>query len=143
MKDLSSKVRAFAFRLTPKSDLKKSILTFAEKKKIKAGAIATCVGSLERLHIRFANQKEGKAKKGFFEIVSLTGTFSNSSCHLHISVADHTGKTVGGHLLDNNLIYTTGEVVVLDLTDLSFDRKPDPSYGYNELTVGRRNNAKK
>jgi predicted DNA-binding protein with PD1-like motif len=125
MNNFSSKVRAFAFRLTPKSDLKKSILSFAEKKKIKAGAIASCVGSLEQFHLRFANRKKGRVKKGFFEIVSMVGTFSNSSCHLHISVTDRLGKTVGGHLLDGNLIYTTAEVVVLDLADLRFDRKPD------------------
>jgi len=138
MKNLSSDVRAFAFRLRPKEDLKKSILAFADENKIKAGSIVTCVGSLEQFHIRFANQRKGEIIKGFFEIVSLTGTFSNLSCHLHISVSDQSGNTVGGHLLDDNLIYTTGEIVVLELPDLSFARELDSTYGFKELIIEKR-----
>src|SRR5215831_20234460 len=99
--DASSGARAYAFRLKPKDDLKKSILAFAEENKIDAGSIVTCVGSLEQYHIRFANQKGGELKKGFFEIVSLTGTFSSTSCHLHISISNNTGVIAGGHLLDD------------------------------------------
>ena len=135
----SSDVRTYAFRLKPKDDLKKSILAFAEENKIKAGSIATCVGSLEQFHIRFANQKDGELGKGFFEIVSLTGTFSNTSCHLHISISNNAGITLGGHLLDDNIIYTTAEIVVLELIDLNFKRELDSTYGFNELVVTRRN----
>src|SRR6267154_1500505 len=135
MNNPSSGTRAFAFRLKPKDDLKKSIIAFAEENKITAGSMVTGVGSLEQFHIRFANQPKGKIKKGFFEIVSLTGTFSGSFCHLHISVSDQTGNTIGGHLLDDNIIYTTAEVVVIDLTDLEFKRAPDVTYGFNELVV--------
>ena len=138
MKNLSSGVKAYAFRLNPKDDLKKSILAFAEENKIKAGSIGTCVGSLEQFHIRFANQQRGEMKKGFFEIVSLSGTFLNASCHLHISVADHFGNTIGGHLLDENLIYTTAEIIVLELTDLEFKRELDLTYGFKELIVENR-----
>ncbi len=139
MKESSSEVKAYAFRLKPKDDLKKSILVFAEENKIKAGNIVTCVGSLEQFHIRFANQRNGELKKGFFEILSLTGTFSNSSCHLHISISDLTGITIGGHLLDDNLVYTTAEIVVLELSDLEFNRKLDLTYGFKELIVEKRN----
>ena len=135
----SSDVRTYAFRLKPKDDLKKSILAFAEENKIKAGSIVTCVGSLEQFHIRFANQKDGELGKGFFEIVSLTGTFSNTECHLHISISNNAGIALGGHLLDDNIIYTTAEIVVLELTDLNFKRELDSTYGFNELVVTRRN----
>jgi predicted DNA-binding protein with PD1-like motif len=132
----SSGSRAFAFRLKPKDDLKKSILAFAEENKIKAGSIVTGAGSLEQF--RFANQKKGEVKKGFFEMASLTGTFSGTSCHLHLSVSDHEGKTLGGLLLDDNIIYTTAEVTVIDLTELEFKRAPEATYGFNELVVGQR-----
>jgi len=135
----SSDMRVYAFRLKPKDDLKKSILAFAEEKKINAGSIVTCVGSLEQFNIRFANQKKGELRKGFFEIVSLTGTFSNSSCHLHISLSDNTGVTLGGHLLDDNIIYTTAEIVILDLIDLKFARDLDSTYGFKELVITNRN----
>jgi len=138
MKKFSSEAKAYAFRLKPKDDLKKSILVFAEENKIKAGSIISCVGSLEQCHIRFANQKKGELKNGFFEIVSLTGTFSNSSCHLHISISDHLGNTIGGHLLDDNIIYTTAEIVVIELTDLDFKREIDSTYGLKELVVENR-----
>ena len=138
----SSDTKVYAFRLKPKDDLKKSILAFAEENKIKAGSIVTCVGSIEQFHIRFANQKNGEIKKGFFEIVSLTGTFSNTSCHLHISISDNTGATLGGHLLDDNVIYTTAEIVILELTDLNFIRELDSTYGFNELVITKRNQVR-
>jgi len=133
----SSKINGYVFRLRPHDDLRKCILQFAKTNKLKAGAIVSGVGSLEQFNIRFANQPGGTIKKGFFEIVSLTGTFSDASCHLHISVSDHEGQTIGGHLLDENLIYTTAEIVVINLGDLEFKRITDPTYNYKELVVSR------
>jgi predicted DNA-binding protein with PD1-like motif len=133
----SSNNIVYVFRLMPHQDLKKSILEFAKANQIEAGIILTCVGSLEKLNLRYANQKEGTSAKGYFEIVSLTGTFTSLSCHLHLCVSDNTGKTTGGHLLEDNLIYTTAEIAIAALTDLVFERTPDPTYGYHELNVKR------
>jgi len=138
MPSLPSEVKAFTFRLKPKDDLRKSIQAFAEENQIKSGSIITCVGSLEQFHIRFANQKTGEIRTGFFEILSLTGTFSHLSSHLHLTVSNQVGHTIGGHLLDDNLVYTTAEIVVLELTDLVFKRELDPTYGFNELIVSKR-----
>jgi predicted DNA-binding protein with PD1-like motif len=125
----------YVFRLLPHQDLKQSILEFARAAKIEAGVILTCVGSLEQYNLRFANQKEGSKQRGYFEIVSLTGTFSQMACHLHMSISDSEGKTTGGHLLDDNLIFTTAEIAIADLPELKFEREPDPTYGYAELKV--------
>lgn len=133
----SSKLKGYAIRLHPHDDLKKSILQFAKSNKLKAAAIASAVGSLEQFNIRFATQPNGTIRKGHFEIVSLTGTFSDTSCHLHILVSGPDGQTVGGHLMDENLIYTTAEIVVISLVDLEFDRITDPTYDYKELVVRR------
>jgi predicted DNA-binding protein with PD1-like motif len=127
-----------AFRLKPHLDLKEAITTFAKDNSIKAGAIVSCVGSLEQFNIRFADQPEGTFKKGFFEIVSLTGTFDQDTSHIHISVSDERGDTIGGHLMNNNLVYTTAEIVIVELTDLEFTRENDPAYGYLELVVKRK-----
>src|SRR4051812_329561 len=121
---LSSASRVYVFRLTPHQDLKKELLDFAKKNNISAAIIVTCVGSLEYFNIRYANRKEGCESKGYFEIVSLAGTLSKSSAHLHISVSDSDGKTFGGHLLDGNLIYTTAEVAIAEMIDISFERSP-------------------
>jgi predicted DNA-binding protein with PD1-like motif len=127
------------FRLKPHQDLKKSILEFAKQKGMGAGIVLTCVGSLEQSNLRFANQKSGKMMRGHFEIVSLTGTFSDKTCHLHISVSDQTGKTFGGHLLDNNLIFTTAEIAIAEINDIVFEREVDETYGYAELVITHRN----
>jgi uncharacterized protein len=133
-----SKMKTTAIRLKPHQDLKKELMAFAAKEKIKAGCIVTCVGSLEQINLRFANQSEGKSLKGHFEILSLVGTFSETSAHIHLSVADNTGVTIGGHLLDDNLIYTTAEIVIGELTDVEFKRETDSTYGYQELVVKKR-----
>jgi len=136
---MHSASKMYAFRLKPHEDLKKSVLQFARDHSIKAGAIVTCVGSLEQFHLRFANQKSGTKKSGHFEIVSCTGTFSDDgTAHLHVSVSDSTGNTIGGHLMDESLIYTTAEIVIAELSDLQFERVPDPTYGYPELRVSPR-----
>jgi len=142
-KNPHSKTIAYAFRIQPREDLKKAILSFAAKNSIKAGAIVTAVGSLEQYNIRFANRGEGTSKKGHFEIVSLVGTFSDSACHLHLSISDNRGKTIGGHLLDGNLIYTTAEIVLIKLTELEFRRYVDAEYGYRELVVIKNSKKKR
>ena len=131
--NLPSSSKATAIRLAPHQDLKKELLKVGSNSK--AGFVITCVGSLEQVNLRFANQENGTLLKGHFEILSLVGTFSDSGAHLHISVADSTGRTIGGHLLDDSLIYTTAELVIGELTDLQFDRIVDSTYGYKELSV--------
>jgi len=128
-------VKAHAFRLKPGQDLKKEINKIVTDQQIKAGWISTCVGSLTNFNIRYANQPEGSSGSGHFEIVSLTGTVSVNGSHLHISISDSTGKTIGGHLLDSNIIYTTAEIVILSSDEFEFKREKDGSTPWEELQV--------
>ncbi len=105
-------LKIHAFRLKPGQDLKKEIADFAKKESIGAGWVMACVGSLTAVNLRFANQPTGAKMTGHFEIVSLTGTISPDGLHLHMSVADSLGRVTGGHLLDENLVYTTAELVI-------------------------------
>lgn len=132
---MEGQLQVHVFRLTPHQDLKRGVMEYAKTNSISAGIVLTCVGSLEEFHIRFANEKVGEMQRGFFEIVSLTGTFSASSSHLHISVSDSKGNTIGGHLLDGNHVYTTAEVAIGVLPALAFERQLDPTYGFKELVV--------
>ncbi len=134
----SSSGRFFALRLKPHEDLKQQLIALAKEEKLKAASIVSCVGSVEQFHLRYANQENGVIKKGHFEIVSLTGTFSNTSSHLHLAISDSAGQTTGGHLLDQNLIYTTAEIVIVELPDLEFKHEVDPTYGYQELSIQKR-----
>lgn len=124
-----------AFRLKPGQDLKTEIQDQVNKKQIKAGWISACVGSLTDYKIRFANQPEGSSGSGHYEIVSLTGTVSMYGSHLHISISDGTGKTIGGHLMDGCRIYTTAEIVLLSSNDLVFKRAKDGTTAWEELQV--------
>ncbi len=130
---------AHAFRLKPGQDLKKEIQKIVTDRQIKAGWISTCVGSLTHYNIRFANQPEGNNDSGHFEIVSLTGTVSINCSHLHIAVSDSNGKTMGGHLLDSNIVYTTAEIVILASGDFNFKRAKDGSTPWEELQVEKVN----
>lgn len=73
--------------------------------------------------------------RGHFEIVSLVGTLSANGSHLHLAVADSTGRTIGGHLLDGCRVYTAAEIVLGELPALDFRRETDPAFGYLELVV--------
>jgi predicted DNA-binding protein with PD1-like motif len=128
-------MKVHVFRLRPRQDLKKEIHDFAQTNNISAAVIITCVGSLEQYNLRFANREVPTQGKGHFEIVSLTGTLSAKSMHLHIAISDENGKTIGGHLMDENYVYTTAEIAILELSDVEFLRETDPTYGYHELII--------
>jgi predicted DNA-binding protein with PD1-like motif len=132
----ASPVQAYALRLRPGDDLRQQLLAFSQTHGIEAGAMLTCVGSLTDVTLRLANQEGPTHYHGHFEIVSLVGTLSaTGGSHLHLSVSDSTGRTLGGHLLDGCRIYTTAEIVLGELPTLAFTRDTDPTFGYKELTV--------
>lgn len=137
-KIVESIAHVHVLRLRPHEDLKMCLLLWAKKHQVKAAVVISCVGSLEQFHLRYANQSSGDRKKGFFEILSLTGTISDTYAHLHLSLADEQGIAKGGHLLDGNLIYTTAEIAIAELTDMVFAREKDPVYGYDELNVQKK-----
>ncbi len=132
---LFSQAKIHVIRLRPGEDLKKSILDYAAQNEFRAAVIVTCVGSLTEYNLRFANQKEGKSDTGHFEIVSLVGTISDSSVHLHLCISNEKGITTGGHLLDGNRVYTTAEIAIAELPQLEFQRTFDEASGYKELTI--------
>jgi predicted DNA-binding protein with PD1-like motif len=128
-------MKTYVIRLMPGSDLKGQIQHIVQELNISAGWILTCVGSLRQINLRYANQENGSMQEGFFEIVSLTGTVSVNGSHLHISVSDVSGHTIGGHLLDGNLVYTTAELVLGYDESLTFTRENDGTTKWQELQI--------
>lgn len=128
-------ITVHALRLKPGQDLKKEVLSFVETKGIQAGWIMSCAGSLTKTSIRYANQENASQETGHFEIVSLSGTLSTDGSHIHISVSDSTGRTLGGHLLDENIVYTTAEIVIGESHGLIFSREKDGSTPWDELQI--------
>jgi len=131
-------MKIFALRLKPNQDLKESLKNFVISNNIEAGFILTTVGSLKQATLRFANQNDSKVLHDKFEIVSLVGTLSTHGIHLHISLSDKDGKTIGGHLEKGCLIYTTAEIVIGVSEDFIFLRTVDENTGYKELEIQSR-----
>lgn len=134
----NSQGKYHAVRLKPGQDLKLELTRFLQEKEISACAVVTCVGSLTEARLRFADEPEGKPVEGPLEIISLVGCGGKGAWHLHLSVADREGRMSGGHLLEGCIIRTTAEIVLVELTELEFERVHDPQSGYKELEIRRR-----
>lgn len=139
--------RVHVLRLGPGEDLLESLWRYARVTNIKAASVVSVVGSLTNTNIRYANQEDGSKLTGHFEIVSVVGNidFQNvnspvyeGSGHIHMSFSDETGETIGGHVLSGNIVYTTAEITILELTNGLFTRVLDNKAGgsgYYELEV--------
>jgi predicted DNA-binding protein with PD1-like motif len=146
----SGPITAHCFRLHPNDALMPSlkqaasiILSRIPENTGGSAFVITAVGSLKDVTLRLANasrtdgdENGGNDIKRYmrrFEIVSLTGTFSrNDGCHIHISLADAEGNTIGGHLVDG-VVFTTCEVVLGTADGVEFVREMDRETGYREL----------
>lgn len=130
-----SPLQAIALRLTPQQDLKAELDAYMPQQNLEAACILTCVGSLTQAILRHANQLAATVYSGHFEIVSLTGLMSRHGSHYHLAIADSRGQTIGGHLLEGCLIYTTAEIVIGVMPQLSFRRELDAETGFQELAI--------
>ena len=131
---MSESHRSIVERLKPGEELQSSLKRIAFEHNIKAGVIVCAVGSLNVASLRMAGANEAKTIDGPLEIVSITGTLSDTSMHVHLSVSDSAGKTIGGHLMAGCKVFTTIELVILELSDeWVFERKIDEQTTYLEL----------
>lgn len=129
-------MKTHTFRLKPQQDFFDSIEEFIKQNNIQAGVILSAVGSLTHATLRLANRKYYNEYEGYFEIVSITGTLSIHGSHIHISISDGDGKTIGGHLVSGCKIYTTAEIVIAELDDVIYKRELyENDSGYEELVV--------
>lgn len=125
----------YALRLIPGQDLRVEIENFAKLNNIKAGFIITTVGSLKKAALRFSDKPDTTILDDKFEIVSLVGTVSVNGGHLHISLSDKDGKTIGAHLQKGSEVYTTAEIIIGEAEELEFKREDDKTSGYKELVI--------
>jgi hypothetical protein len=130
-----NQTKTYTLRLHPGDDLRKKIDEFTKEKKIQAGYVATCVGSVKQATLRLSNRNETKTWKQTYEIVSLVGTLSPDGNHLHLSISDGDGVTIGGHLVEGCIIYTTAEIVLVELLDVTYRRETDSITTYKELKI--------
>jgi len=131
-----SNMLAHVFRLLPEMDLYSELTNYIKTNKIKAACVLSCVGSLKEINIRLASGKTFLTKKENFEIVSLVGCISEERTHIHISLSDNKGNAFGGHLMpENNLVYTTAEIVIGEFPDLVFHEEPCVKSTWPELAI--------
>ncbi|NEU72783.1 DNA-binding protein [Hassallia byssoidea VB512170] len=128
-------MKVFPLRLKPDQDLRQSLKNFVNQENIKAGFILSAIGSLKQAKIRFANQSDSILLIEKFEILSLNGTIATSGVHLHIAISDKQGKTIGGHLDNECIIYTTAEIIIGITEEFIFNRTIDEETGYKELEI--------
>jgi predicted DNA-binding protein with PD1-like motif len=125
----------YTFRLTPGQDLFDSIQAFVMEQHVLAGCVLSGVGSLRHASLRLADREYNSEYEGPFEIVSITGTLSIYGSHLHISISDGEGRTIGGHFESGCKIYTTAEIVIAVFSDVVYKRELAADSGYEELKV--------
>ncbi len=133
-------MKIYALRLHPGEDPKQALDSFAQAHALEAAWVMTCVGSLRKAVLRYANKPDATVLEDKFEIVSLTGVLSAHGSHYHIAISDGAGRTYGAHLLDGSEVYTTAEIVLGALEDARFLRTFDPETGYPELEIERAGN---
>jgi len=138
---VASSARYYAVRFKPGDDLLVELRRFMQAAGLRAATIVTCVGSLTKATLRFAHTGVWTEHSGFFEIVSLVGTIDAESEHVHIAISDSQGKTLGAHLVPGSSVFTTAEVVLAELQELSFHREPCEQSGYPELIIEPRQAA--
>ena len=105
---------------------------------LEAAWMVTAVGSLTAYGIRMANRNIAANGFGFFEILSVTGTLSIYGVHLHICIADAEGNSIGGHLMEGCIIYTTDELVIGSSAILKFTCELDGAF--KELKISEKEN---
>lgn len=131
-------MQIFTFRLKAGQDLLDEVEAVVAEKNIEAGCVLSAVGSLTHATLRLANREYYSEYDDHFEIVSMTGTVSVHGSHLHISISDGDGKTIGGHLVPGCKIYTTAEMVLAVFEDVVYKREYAADSEYDELVIKQR-----
>lgn len=122
-------------RVLPGADLRKAIEECLVSRGRAAGFVLSGIGSLVAGKIRYAGRHDEAPIDGPLEVLSLAGSISPDSAHLHMSVSTASGQVLGGHVCYGNIVRTTAEVLVVLLPDWRLSREYDPATGYRELVV--------
>lgn len=134
-KDLVSSSQFYSLRLQPGAELIEQLRQFIQVNHIKAGWIASVVGSLSSVSLRYAGCELTSLIEGKFEVIALGGTLDSQFEHLHMSVADETGRVIAGHVMSGNIVRTTLELIIGELCDVEFSRQHCVLSGYDELVI--------
>jgi uncharacterized protein len=128
-------------RVVPGSDVIEGIEEACRKLDIKAGAIISCIGSLQKSSIMIAVPLNNKMGAGYSEPITLEGPLEFLSgqgtigqdedgaitVHLHGVVSDKGGRVHGGHFVKgHNPVLITCEILLARIEGIRIRRGFDP-----------------
>jgi len=131
-------VQALPLPLSPGTDLRAALEAEFAARSYHGGFVISGIGSLSGARLRLAGAGAADSLRGNLEILTLAGTIASNGSHLHMSVGDSEGRVAGGHVAYGCTVRTTAEVLLVLLSDWSFNRELDPATGFAELVVSRR-----
>ena len=118
-------MRALPLTLAPGQDLRLSLETLAREQEC-SGFVLGVVGNLSRAAFQCPGRPEPTVLEGDLEVITLNGTISPQSAHLHLSLSDGACQVWGGHLEAGSLVLKGVELLlgVLDQPRLAVGSHP-------------------
>ena len=104
-------MRPLPLELAPGSDLRLSLEDLARREGIH-GFVLGVVGNLTRAAFQCPGQSEPTVLEGDLEVITLNGTLSPDSVHLHLSLSDGACQVWGGHLEPGTIVQKGADVLV-------------------------------
>ena len=104
-------MRPLPLKLAPGSDLRLSLEDLARREGIH-GFVLGVVGNLTRAAFQCPGQSEPTVLDGDLEVITLNGTLSPDSVHLHLSLSDGACQVWGGHLEPGTIVQKGADVLV-------------------------------
>lgn len=135
----SSALVTLPLRLSPGDDLRRALEEATAAQGWQAAFVIAGIGSLRPAAVRLAGADQALVIDRDLELLTLTGSLAPAGAHLHLSIADDTGRVLGGHVAYGCRVRTTAEVLVAVLPEWNFAREPDARTGFAELVVRSRN----
>lgn len=148
--------RILAIRLAPGEDVLASMHRMLLDARITQGVILSGVASLEHATVRNIHNfppswpirpedRHTSRIDGPLEILAMQGNVAAAPdgeliihCHLEFSVGEPASHTFGGHLLEDTIVGTAGEIFIAELVDVSLVRAWDEETQTFELDVDPR-----
>ena len=104
-------MRPLPLKLAPGSDLRLSLEDLARREGID-GFVLGVVGNLTRAAFQCPGQSEPTVLEGDLEVITLNGTLSPDSVHLHLSLSDGACQVWGGHLEPGTIVQKGADLLI-------------------------------
>ncbi len=122
-------------RLAQGQDLRRALEDTVAAQGCTAAYVVSGIGSLIDAMLRRAGAPQAELLPGNSELLTLGGSVSHDSSHVHATLADASGAVLGGHLSYGCTVRTSAEVLLALVRDWEFSRAFDANTSFDELMV--------